>query len=334
MDTASFWWNTVPVGSRYLNDIISYINSYNHISLPIGDLPWAEQVRTEIEARKNQGYLRRMGFFSISGASARSSDSVLSCLIDSVGLRSSFDGTFASVRDSLGDDGCVFWMIGLEADQLDELNNLITESVRERMPVSFVVECGADIMSNAPVFHFSYDEVHLRYLAWTCLLEAQDTNLIEYKAELAITLSQGDPERCALCCERIRDCLNRPEKICTWFTAEQIEQAVYEAQIRFLMPLLERDRLRFIDLVGDRLDPSVLPFEETWGKTTTTYSRVKELEFRHLLYQYNEQNLKLNSDEYYYLKIHYDARNSLAHLHSIRLDKINELIKLTGRLFG
>ena len=108
----------------------------------------------------------------------------------------------------------------------------------------------------------------------------------------------------------------------------------YKAQLRYIMPELESARLNFCIKVKNGLSKNTLPYFETINGTRYEYQRSEELEFRHLVFFSHKVNpcLTLTMDEWDQLEVLYNARNDLAHLRKLEVNRLRDVKKICDEL--
>ena len=149
--------------------------------------------------------------------------------------------------------------------------------------------------------------------------------LIEYAAILCEELSNGDLEKCAYLCGHIHDLMQRAASVCNWFSESDLQQLIHVAQLRGIQPVIEEQRLKFIERLGNRIN-RIIPFTDEYN---SVFSQPQEVELRHLIHYRNDLSLKpAESDE---LNRLYNARNDLSHLRILSDETIRELSRLANR---
>lgn len=152
-----------------------------------------------------------------------------------------------------------------------------------------------------------------------------------YIAQIAANLADGDIELAGglasngtALAEKTYHCAHQliPDKDGT--LSETVEKAVWDAQIKYLFPLLEQYRSSFIRKYDSILN-GFLPIKNSYGEQVTD---VKDLELsglRFLSKKMNSKRITLDSQELLTLENSYQARNRLAHVHPVSYGELMAL---------
>lgn len=148
-----------------------------------------------------------------------------------------------------------------------------------------------------------------------------------YASALAIELSFGDAERCALLLDGGIALLRSPQEYASQLgdvRTEQLTHAVWKAQLNTLFSGIEDARLRLIDSCRAQLSDA-LPFQDEFSNTVT---RPEEFELRHLSFLQRIRKISLPDNIISTLELLHDTRNELAHLHILSFPEIETVAKL------
>ena len=113
--------------------------------------------------------------------------------------------------------------------------------------------------------------------------------------------------------------------VCPWLEEDELQCRIHVAQLRGVQPIIEEQRLKFIDRLGSRIY-RILPFDDEFQNTFTL---PHEVELRHMIYHKSE--LSLSHSEQMLLDKLYTARNDLSHLRVLSEKQIIELAELGER---
>lgn len=167
-----------------------------------------------------------------------------------------------------------------------------------------------------------------------------------YLTELACNVAGDNIELCSECLQKHEDFLKDPVHVIKNIienetdsngnqfqfskTDDEIEQAVWTAQIRTFYPLLEEYRRDFIKKYYNEIKGH-LPTTTVFNETIDT---PEEVELGSLYYlksdnYYHKSNkwLKIRKEDSYELKIFRNARHDLSHLHKLEFQTIQELLE-------
>lgn len=167
-----------------------------------------------------------------------------------------------------------------------------------------------------------------------------------YLTELACNVAGDNIELCSECLQKHEDFLKDPVHVIKNIienetdsngnrfvfskTDDEIEQAVWTAQIRTFYPLLEEYRRDFIKKYYNEIKEH-LPTTTVFNETIDT---PEEVELGSLYYlksdnYYHKSNkwLKIRKEDSYELKIFRNARHDLSHLHKLEFQTIQELLE-------
>ena len=159
------------------------------------------------------------------------------------------------------------------------------------------------------------------------------TEYSDYLAELAVQVGQNNPEICSALLNRPLDFLRNPLRIgeLAWMTVPDSGQGrkdadifrmIWKAQLVWLYPLLEQERLEFIKNYA-RILKNYLPMT---GAGDAKIEDPEDLEFGTLYYLYRKNNLVFSRQEQLLLDLGRNARNLLAHNNPLSFEEVGELL--------
>lgn len=180
-----------------------------------------------------------------------------------------------------------------------------------------------------------YDRVVFAMLASSSVKERPFVQT--YTAELVSQVVENDIELCAACLRNSKRFLADPYKEIKRITefekrsdgtthsfsknADEVEHAVWLAQIRTIYPIIEEYREVFVSKYSKAISAQ-LPITSSYGEE---YKDPQDVEIGTLKFMADNGNLTISTGEYEKLKRFKDARNKLSHLNSLSMDEINEL---------
>lgn len=151
----------------------------------------------------------------------------------------------------------------------------------------------------------------------------------DYLSELAVQVSNDNPEMCDLLLEHSNNLLLEPVKTVIGLLENKgmtanphmIESSIWKAQIIQFFPLLEQCRLELIKQHEDEIRPH-LPINDIYGEVIKD---PEEMEFRHLISFNHQGYLSLTVEEKRELLLYRNARNIISHNNIFRHDLIIDL---------
>jgi len=193
----------------------------------------------------------------------------------------------------------------------------------------------------------SYEETISTYDVYTfsSLLASEyvsDDALKPYLCDFIASICKNDVELCAKCMSRGEGFLNAPQKVIEeiveieyrsdWSNFEStvtealINKKMWEAQIKFLFPIIENYRTSFVTHYKKILE-TILPIENSYGELITT---PHDIEIGLLVSIVGRGELKLSPAEYEKLIAFKDARNTLAHINVLSVDEMKHILSLNN----
>ena len=329
------WWRRVPIAANFIEQCISeakeFIPSYVHSD----SLPWADQF-LRITKRVIRDKSQDFKVYTVNGADFDPARHlrILDLMVEQIGGFSDYDSTIESIGVELNSRMIFFLVKAVSEAQLIELKNIAWEAKEHDIYLRLIVQTDIESDQVPETKYFRYFTNDINFFILNLLLEKNSTDLLTYKAWLATLLSVHDAEKAAACCKEIDNCVYDPQSVCTWLSAQQVTDLEYKAQLRYIMPELESARLNFCRKIKSGLSQKALPYSERISGTEYVYNRVEELEFRHLWFFHRKVNpcLTLPQDEKDQLEVLYNARNDLAHLRKLDVQRLIDVKKICDDL--
>ena len=325
MSVDEMWWERVPAAERLIETTCNQLLDGKSIQV-FHDMLWKETF-LRLVLDKVRSYDAGIAFHAFSGDDLDVRMPLIDCIAEHLGFGFNFDGKLSTLIGKLQpNSGYIFQMRGLCARHLKECHLLIKDLSRNNCGMAFILE--DDTPAQMKGIHqkkFTPTRMDVHYFAWTLLLDQGSIPHIEYAAVLCEELSGGDPERCAGLCNQIYSLMQDAKAVCPWLEEDELQCRTHVAQLRGIQPIIEEQRLKFIDRLGSRIN-RILPFDDEFQNTFTL---PHEVELRHMIYHKSE--LSLSHSEQMLLDQLYTARNDLSHLRVLSEKQIIELAELAER---
>ena len=325
MSVDEMWWKRVPAAEKLIDTTCDQLLEGKSIQV-FSDMLWKSTfLRLVLDEVRN--YDAGIAFYEFSKDNLDSGMPLIDSIAEQLGFGFNFDGKLNTLISKLqANSGYIFQMHGLCARHLKEAHQLIKDLSRNSYRIALILE--DDRSAQIKGVHqkkFTSTRMDVQYFAWTLLLDQGNVPLIEYAAILCEELSGGDPERCAELCNQIHTVYENAKTVCRWLEEEELQWRIHVAQLRGIQPVIEEQRLKFIDHLGGRID-RILPFDDEYQNH---FSLPHEVELRHIIYHKGELSLSLSEQKL--LDQLYIARNDLSHLRLLSEKQIMELAELAAR---
>ncbi len=320
MDAASAWWRQIPGPRVFVASVANRILQSESMSLSVGSLPWISEFRTAV---RNRVYATSSsaGLDLISGQEF-SQQRLQDVLAARLGCLNPIMGP-EELRAFLPQQGFTFWLYDLDPSTIRQAETLLTAIRRIGLPICLLIEYAEECQDvQGDLVTYTPSEMDLLYFALTLLMERQLDSTTEYAAHLVALLSDGNPVQLSKLTEQVDSCLTQPVTSCPWLTAQQCTQAVYHAQLRIILPVIETERLYLIGALASPLR-KLLPFMDEY---LGTYQEPAQLELRHLVYFARHGEIHLTPEEEQRLNLLYEARNQLSHLDILELPILQKIL--------
>lgn len=179
-----------------------------------------------------------------------------------------------------------------------------------------------------------------------CALAASQTTckdfLRPYLAEIVSSICSDDIELCAACVSRGKEFLESPvdtinmivrdyfrsdgERYSFCKDTEDINNSIWECQLKYIFPLIEDYRKYFISRYACAIK-SILPITNSYGEKV---SIPEDVEIGTLLYLVGKGDISISQREYAELERYRNARNKLAHMNILENEALEVILK-TGK---
>lgn len=348
MNAGKIWWSQIGSSLTFLDSIAECMHERKSAVLEVPEnLPWREEFFEEIAVRRNSFSSDRMMKRLEWNPTEEPGMSVLKTLCQkSVILEywpTQSPAAFLASRKDLLLHSCEIWITGIRtSDELERWKSFAVEyrnAMKDSSPcasfyLEFPIRKGAD-PSGAPVERedqprrllYTVEKCDCRVFALESLSAMQrwDVSQIapnknEYRAELALCISDGDPELCQALLEEgtelllnladtSRHAMNAVRPALSELSDQEIFSSVWKVQLILLMPKLENFRMQVIREYESQLK-TCLPITNSNGDSVT---EVCDLEIANLRYLGEHGQIKYSTDVWNKLNICRGVRNLLAH---------------------
>lgn len=351
------WWEQTNA-KNYIESIVKKL--YDETSIIIKnhpDIPWYSHFAMNIETQ-----LKSVGHKSLEKIESGNIHDIGKYFLEKFcrpEIRNQYRpakgySAFLAENDSITLHDRFIWVNSVEKENLNSWMDFICEYVKkrgDRNKAVFILETKAEKIEHrkniSPIsledFINDYDYVVFAILAASPIKEGLD--LKTYLVELISNIVGKDAELSSECIEQYGDFLINPlktiEKIVqksrsngTPFqfskTDDEIEQAVWTAQIRTFYPLLEEYRRDFIKKYYNDIKEH-LPTTTVFNETINTPEEIELGSLYYLksdaYYEKTKKRLEVRKEDSYELDIFRNARHDLSHLHKLEFQRIQKLME-------
>lgn len=348
------WWNHITKAHKFLEDVVWTTLGGNSIllSLPV-NVPWRDTL-IELVREKLQMENPKNGFDEIKCPKEEIGLYLLNKYCKKEKRATYRYGmTYASFLGRCEDivlNDRYIWITDIPESKFSELIQFILEynqNVTAKTPAIFILEVHDNISKykiKKGIKKISFDQNIGAYDKFAfCALVATENNCKDYMrpylAELVSNICNEDIELCAECVSAGKNFLNHPDTVIHSITSqktrsngehytfskkkEQIEKAIWETQLKYVFPLIEKYRSYFIMLHKNAI-MSALPIHNSYGEQICN---PEDVEVGTLVYMIGSGAITVSKKECDELKQYREARNKLAHLNVLELNVVEEILK-------
>lgn len=348
------WWKQITNARRFIEEVAKTVLEGNSLILTLpSHVPWYETMYDQITERLSEENSNNkldccespkedVGYFLLERYCKKEKRAMYRSGI-------SYAEFLAKSEDIVLNDRYV-WVRHIPKNLYEEWVSFLVEykknMIASKSPAVFILETqDADFQRKARkgIKKISFDQTINAYDKFTfCTLSSSETGCREYLrpylAELVSNVCSDDVELCAACMREWKKFLQNPEQTIrsiekedfrsdgTVFenedSREKIERKIWESQLKFIFPLVERYRSYFIHMHSRQLLQS-LPIKDTFGELI---DEPQGVEIGMLVYLVGNGKITVSSEEYAKLSRFKDARNKLAHLGILDLQMVEELL--------
>lgn len=325
------WWGQVPGCMRLIQLITDHLCGGKTVWVSGKEPAWPEAFRG---ALKNSMYALGSGvsFSMLDAGSLPCGGAPVEALRQHIcGLDAApsfFKDSLADLVRSLPEPDIVIWLYGLPSESTARWLDL-SAALAARKDVRLTLACQIpapqavrkNVLSVTP--EAAVGPFDMQYFAITLLSRQPHARfLTEYASGLIAEIAQKDAPLCSELCMSPHDLLRSPYDTCRALMSacdeRHIRASLRAAQLKYVLPLVEKKRLSFIECLGTRGE-DLLPFSDDFENQINT---PPEIELRHLVYFQRQGSLRLSEKEEACLRRLYDVRNRLAHLLEVPYEAI------------
>lgn len=354
MTPGNIWWGQLGSALRLLGQVTGALEQQHSFVLQMsGPLPWRQSFYEAVEFRRasfgNQRRLVRKTW----KAGADPGEFVLEEFCPEQ-VRADYwpgqsCGAYLGSRDDITLCSYYVWITGLDRpSDLSAWAAFLADYTRSasipRPAAVFVLEYdGPQVeLTGMKVIHSTVEHYDCRVFSLEAAGALANTEMRTYQAELALRLSQGNPELCYALLERGIDLLRDPagtaaEVSCLGSTSDgisfpsiapvQADSAAWEAALVLLFPLIERFRMELIKKREQELRCH-LPIRNSNGDVVRD---PRDLEIGPLSYIVTGLSREFSPEEVEAVKLCRKVRNLLAHNRMVPYEDVEKLFALSER---
>ncbi len=346
------WWNHITKAHKFMEDIAKAALSEESVVLSLpSNVPWRNTIidvvreRLQMENPKNKFEEitcpeEEFGLYLLNRYCKREKRATYR-----------YGMTYAQFLGKCEDivlNDRYIWIRDIPETKLDSIVPFIMEyqkNVEKKTPAVFILEThNNNVKIKKGVKRLSFDNNISAYDKFAfCALIATENNCSDYMrpylAELVSNICNEDIELCAKCVKAGKTFLANPINVIHsvqksqkrsdgepfLFTKEeeQIKKAIWETQIRYIFPLIEKYRSNFV-VQYKTLMEKALPIQNAYGEVI---SRAEDVEIGMILFMVGSKVITISQKERDELKKYREARNRLAHLDVLELDLVEDILK-------
>ena len=242
------------------------------------------------------------------------------------------------------------WVSNIPGDKIEQWLDFVVEynaSIDYKTPGIFILEvCDDSIVRKKKkgIKNIVFNQTIGTYDVYTfCALVASETQCKEYLrpylAEMVSSICGDDVELCAECVSRGIEFLKDPvetiakviekshrsngEKYSFYKNKEEIILSIWESQIKYIFPLIEKYRRYFVNCYGNMIK-QLLPISNSYGEQVIV---PEDVEIGTLLYLVKKGDIVISSTEYEELERFRNARNKLAHMTVLENNELDIILR-------
>lgn len=242
------------------------------------------------------------------------------------------------------------WVSDIPDEKVTKWLDFVSEyqkNVQDKTPGIFILEVHNDAMnrkSKKGIRSLGFEQNIGAYDKYAfCALASSETNCKEflrpYLAEAVASVCGDDVELCAVCVAKGMELLNAPyetiqkvtedlvrsdgERYCFSKSQEEVDTLLWEAQLKYVFPLVENYRRYFVKKYYDFIK-AVLPINNGYGDQVMV---PEEAELGNLMYLVERGGIPVSAEESMELKRYRKARNELAHMNLLSNEELCVILK-------
>lgn len=242
------------------------------------------------------------------------------------------------------------WVSDIPDEKVTKWLDFVSEyqkNVQDKTPGIFILEVHNDAMnrkSKKEIRSLGFEQNIGAYDKYAfCALASSETNCKEflrpYLAEAVASVCGDDVELCAVCVAKGMEFLNAPyetiqkvteelvrsdgERYCFSKSQEEVDTLLWEAQLKYVFPLVENYRRYFVKKYYDFIK-AALPINNGYGDQVMV---PEEAELGNLMYLVERGGIPVSAEESMELKRYRKARNELAHMNLLSNEELCVILK-------
>ena len=242
------------------------------------------------------------------------------------------------------------WVSDIPDEKVTKWLDFVSEyqkNVQDKTPGIFILEVHHDVMnrkSKKGIRSLGFEQNIGAYDKYAfCALASSETNCKEflrpYLAEAVASVCGDDVELCAVCVAKGMEFLNAPyetiqkvteelvrsdgERYCFSKSQEEVDTLLWEAQLKYVFPLVENYRRYFVKKYYDFIK-AALPINNGYGDQVMV---PEEAELGNLMYLVERGGIPVSAEESMELKRYRKARNELAHMNLLSNEELCVILK-------
>ena len=351
------WWEQVPNARKFISEIINFAVDDKNVLLDVpASIPWYDEMQSQIEEgirEQKTGYNLEV----LLDDNREPGEIVMRkfCKPEKIQKYRPLIGyaKFLAESDDIVLNTRIVWITGINPDRYTswaKFANDYKEALPEgRRGCTFILELnsansigamkGINIVSYKRLI--GYFDCFVFYAVAAAIIN-ETAVLKQYLTELVTEVCGNDIELGAECLllENYIEFLNNPINVLKKLEVEkarsdgidfkinaaenEIVQCVWNAQIKTIFPIIENFRRCFVEKHSEAIQKE-LPITNSYGEERT---QPNEVEIGTLEYMVCEKGITIPVEEHNKLHIYKQARNDLAHLKTLELEKIKEIVRV------
>ena len=349
------WWNMVTNASQMVTKIITCIKEGKSVLLELNrKVPWYDTL-SEIISEELTAYYADRSLKIVENMEGAPDEYLFNefCKREKRAQYRPSIGypAFLAQSDDIMLNQCIIWAVDVDTEKVTKWCDFIDMYNRAlgkgKTGCLFLIETRekVHIPEKKGLYYISYENMieHYDNYLFNMILSARlkESSLFkQYLAEVVSSMVPDDIELSALCIQKGRKFLKNPikeiEEIVnsncrsdgSSFTfdnnADVLSKRLWEAQIKVIFPLLEKQRNILISKYEKEIEP-ILPIYVSYGDKVES---VKDVEIGILSFMVGNGKLEVEQQDRHKIAILKEARNKLAHISVMTQNEIDELLEL------
>lgn len=352
------WWNNISKAHKLLEDIVASVLAGKSIVLCLPqNIPWhgtlVELVRERLQMENPRNSFEEIkcpqeeiGLFLLNNYCKKEKR-------ESYRYGHSYASFLGRSEDIVLNDRYI-WVKEIPKAKYDEWIDFISEyikNVTNKEPAVFILETQDESFAykaKKGIGKIIFDKNIGSYDKFAfCALAATENTCRDYMrpylAELVSTICNEDIELCARCMmegmsfledpagtiQKIAEsnCRSDGEKYRFSWNEEKIKTQIWETQLKYIFPIIEKYRSYFITRYSSQLKKG-LPIKNSFGEVV---SNVQDVEIGTLAFMVGRGNVFIDAREYKDLEMFKIARNKLAHLNILDLAAVEDILEFKNQ---